>query len=116
MAAITFERALLLATSPSPKPTLDVKLCFDALVSADVETGAALSEVKKHLTEINEGTATGALVLGALRAAKPAAVGAWVALIAPKARIVAAEVLADAYLALDAWVIDWNRRQIRRVA
>lgn len=116
MPALTYERVLSVAVTGVKHPAKEIRDCLDALRVARPEVGAGLGEITRHLVDDYSEATTGALVLAVLKANTVAAVGAWVAIIAPKAKVNAAEIIADAYLALDAWVIDWNRRQIRRVA
>lgn len=128
---VTFADALI-AASGFPKTTAtaaDARKCIEALTVADVGDVAvsdcpAFRSVCKHLEEEYQDARTGALVVAILRARQPKAIVAWAEITAPNAmngtaeerRRRATSLYADAYLLLDRWLVNWNRRGIKRVS
>lgn len=104
----------------------DARRCVEALTVADIDTGdcPTFRSVCKRLAPEYEAAKQGALVIAILRAKQPTAIAAWATIIAPAAvkgidadrRRWATRLYADAYLLLDRWLTNWNRRGIKRVA
>lgn len=136
--AVTFIEALDAAQGKAVAP--HVRACLDAFKQCKqiVDTEARLipgrtrAEVKAlyRLIRLSAREALtisthGQLVVACIRVSKPVAIMSWLSLVAPEMtrkrtpaqeREQAIALLGDCWLALSEWVLDWNRKQIRRVA